>query len=417
VSEPSASGYYVLMLRLFSVSNIAPESSVEAFMKETGAASKNMPLRYSALFGSFHRDQGHVSVDENGDSCIGRLLNGEFCEMAVDCMLLSSEELMGGDRVRMSVGLPVQYANKYHVEAALIDAAHLGEPAYKCSLGMEPGTRTWRIKSTKEAHISGAHEASVLASGRILSSQVDESQFAMASLPMWLLYADEQSDWWAKSVGITDVASSWVEMMSTALAYVGKHGVMADTPGQFLEFGVAKGQSLLYLSMAMDSNPPPHASKKTVIHGFDSFEGLPGTWKELPSGSFSMNGEIPEALVGRPNVKLHKGWFNETMNHISDEDGLVAFAHIDVDMYESTIEVLTRLKCLLVPGSVVVFDEFFNFPRWSEPGQGEFSAWRMLTEEWGMEYEYLGIHFGQAVPLMITKESDACMLVNVAYDA
>ena len=92
------------------MSHIAPGSAVENFLKETGAASKDMPLRYSALFGSFHSSEGHISVDDNGDSCIGRMLNGEFCEMAVDCMLLDAQEIMG-QSVRINVGIPVHYAN------------------------------------------------------------------------------------------------------------------------------------------------------------------------------------------------------------------------------------------------------------------------------------------------------------------
>ena len=66
---------------------------------------------------------------------------------------------------------------------------------------------------------------------------------------------------------------------------------------------------------------------------------------------------------------------------------------------------------MLAPGSVLVFDEFFNLPGWNEPRRGEFAAWRLLSEEWDIEYEFLGIHYGQAVPLMITRESPDCMLV------
>jgi len=409
VSEPPTSGVYALALRMFSIGHIAPQDSVEKFLKETGAASKHMPLRYSALFGSYYRDEGHISVDENGDSCIGRMLNGEFCEMAVDCLLLDYAELQG-QKVRIHVALPVHFANRYQVEATLVDAAHIGDSVMACSTGLEPGTRTWRVKTTKEASETGAHAAAVFAVGRILGDQVPEMEFAMSSLPMWLLYADEPSEWWAKSVGITDVASSWVEMMATAFAYVGQHGIMSEMPGQFFEFGVAKGSSLLYLSHRLADNPPPN-SKGATIHGFDSFQGLPGAWHKWEASTFNMGGEVPEVLIGRENVVLHKGWFNETLSSISMENGLVAFAHIDVDMYESTIEVLNTLKCLLAPGSVLVFDEFFNLPRWNEPRRGEFAAWRLLTEEWGLEYEFLGVHYGQAVPLMVTKESEDCMLV------
>ena len=41
------------------------------------------------------------------------------------------------------------------------------------------GTRTWRVKTTKEANKSGAHEASVIAAGRILSNAVGLKSFQM----------------------------------------------------------------------------------------------------------------------------------------------------------------------------------------------------------------------------------------------
>ena len=42
----------------------------------------------------------------------------------------------------------------------------------------------------------------------------------------------------------------------------------------------------------------------------------------------------------------------------------------------------------LVPGSVVLFDEYFNYPGWQEH---EHRAWREHVERTGLEWTYLGL--------------------------
>ncbi|MDC0308926.1 TylF/MycF family methyltransferase [bacterium] len=49
--------------------------------------------------------------------------------------------------------------------------------------------------------------------------------------------------------------------------------------------------------------------------------------------------------------------------------------HIDVDLYSSTVDVLRFLKPLLVPGSLLVFDDWYAFP-----GGGLMGERRALTE-------------------------------------
>jgi hypothetical protein len=60
--------------------------------------------------------------------------------------------------------------------------------------------------------------------------------------------------------------------------------------------------------------------------------------------------------------------------------------HIDVDLYSSTVDVLRFLKPLLVPGSLLVFDDFYCFPGGSL--QGEHKALKEFLQanpEFGVE--------------------------------
>src|SRR5262249_30536746 len=100
--------------------------------------------------------------------------------------------------------------------------------------------------------------------------------------------------------------------------------IPADKQGHFCEFGVAGGQSINFIA----------GKTGRTVHGFDSFEGLPETWREgFEKGTFKQD-NLPAV---KPNVRLHKGWFNESLpvwkkNH----EGPVLFLHMDADIYSST---------------------------------------------------------------------------------
>ena len=86
-----------------------------------------------------------------------------------------------------------------------------------------------------------------------------------------------------------------------------------------------------------------------------------------------------------PGVRLHKGWFNETLPRLLDAPDIpleqrnhpaVAFAHMDADLYDSTWVVLSTLatRCRLCVGTVLAFDELFGSPA------VELHEWRALQD-------------------------------------
>jgi predicted O-methyltransferase YrrM len=152
----------------------------------------------------------------------------------------------------------------------------------------------------------------------------------------------------------------------------------APARGLMLEFGVADGGSLRHLAGATGRE----------LHGFDSFEGLPEDWSGTfeRKGKFSRGGTVPEVP---PAVTLHKGWFEETLpRFLAAHPGEgVAFVHVDCDIYASTVTVLRELAPRLGPGSVLVFDEYFNYPNWQ---RHEFRAFQEFVRDTGFSYAYLG---------------------------
>ena len=157
--------------------------------------------------------------------------------------------------------------------------------------------------------------------------------------------------------------------------------------GLTLEFGVAEGVSLRTIAGAVEG----------PVHGFDSFEGLPEDWpgRHEPQGAYSTAGRLPEVPK---NVTLHKGWFDATLPaFLNEHRDVVSFLHLDCDLYASTNTVLDLLADRIVPGTVIVFDEYFNYVSWRDH---EFKAFQEFVRARGVQYTYLAWAFQQAAVLI-----------------
>jgi hypothetical protein len=170
--------------------------------------------------------------------------------------------------------------------------------------------------------------------------------------------------------------------MSNALIRKDAFGVLsmaskqARLDGLYLEFGVRSGSTINHLA---------RLSPKRTVHGFDSFDGLPEAWSgyTMDAGAFSGEG-MPDVAS---NVELHVGWFDDTLpGFVESHEGPLALAHIDSDIYSSCKTVLDNLASRIVPGSVIVFNEYFNYPNWK---QHEYRAFQEFCETHDVGYEYL----------------------------
>ena len=158
-----------------------------------------------------------------------------------------------------------------------------------------------------------------------------------------------------------------------------------EVDGIFLEFGVFKGTSINFMSSLKPDK---------IFYGFDSFKGLPEDWlSNRPKGSYSAEGILPKV---NDNVRLIQGWFDETLpNFLKKHSEPCAFIHIDCDLYSSAKIVLKLLKKHIVKNTVILFDEYFNYPGWEN---NEYRAFSEFIEEQGLKFEYLGYintHLGE----------------------
>lgn len=162
----------------------------------------------------------------------------------------------------------------------------------------------------------------------------------------------------------------------------------ATKPGLFLEFGVGRGKSIRWIGAATDR----------TVYGFDSFEGIPEYWNGNPAGAFRQK-KLPKVP---PNVEFQVGMFGDTIPHfLNSNDDPVAFLHVDCDLYSSTVTIFDSFGGRLQPGCVVLFDEYYNFPRWQ---QHEYKAFQEFVARSGVEYEYIAYSVtGQQVAARIRK--------------
>jgi len=123
------------------------------------------------------------------------------------------------------------------------------------------------------------------------------------------------------------------------------------TGGLFLEFGTASGLSARWLTA-------PDGIRGLCC--FDTFDGLPEAWCSIPAGTFAQHGRKPILTY---DCQIVKGMFQDTLPGFLAErqDHHIAFAHIDCDLYSSAAFVLSAIGHLLIPESVLVFDELFDY--------------------------------------------------------
>lgn len=147
----------------------------------------------------------------------------------------------------------------------------------------------------------------------------------------------------------------------------------APADGLALEFGVWSGTTLNIIA--------PTRPRGTVF-GFDSFEGLPECWRTgFDTGMFTAD-QLPDV----PGAELVVGWFDDVLpGWAAEHPEPIAILHLDADLYSSTTTVLDHVGDRLVEGSIVVFDEYFNYPGWYDH---EHKAWVEFVERTGIRFTY-----------------------------
>ena len=125
-----------------------------------------------------------------------------------------------------------------------------------------------------------------------------------------------------------------------------------EIEGAVLECGVFKGSSTACLSLVCEE-------LCFELDCADSFEGLPSEEGHYGKGDFLGTLDEVKKNVSRfgklEHVNFVKGWYSETLKDYSKP---LALLWIDVDLQESTIDVLRNVYSNLAPGAVIFSDGF-----------------------------------------------------------
>lgn len=158
--------------------------------------------------------------------------------------------------------------------------------------------------------------------------------------------------------------------------------------GDILEFGVWKGDTINIIAEFFPDN---------LIYGFDSFEGLPEDWKISSNEKYNKHKKGYFAVDTLPsvkdNVRLIKGFFETSLPTWIQENQIkqIKLLHVDSDLYSSAATIFKNLNNYIVPGTVIIFDEFYpwgrkRYEKWEEHEYKAFCEW---VKFFGREFEVL----------------------------
>jgi Methyltransferase domain len=148
----------------------------------------------------------------------------------------------------------------------------------------------------------------------------------------------------------------------------------------WIELGVAKGRSTRAIMRTA-----ARQGRRPQLHAFDSFQGLPEDFiAGVGKGAFATS---PPSFRDA-NITLHIGWFRDSLPAFAASlREQIGFIHFDADLYSSTMTAFEALSSHIGPGTVLLFDEYWNFDGCYEH---EFHAFQDFLAYSRLGFRYLG---------------------------
>ena len=129
-------------------------------------------------------------------------------------------------------------------------------------------------------------------------------------------------------------------------------------PGDFAEAGVYRGGTAYLIA----NNLRQTGIRGRKFHLFDTFVGMPESADSDPSnlseGDFGDTSlaEVKEFLGNFKFVAYHQGRIPATFSKL--KKNRFSFVHIDVDLYDSTVDCLDFFYRRMVRGGIIIFDNY-----------------------------------------------------------
>ena len=167
-------------------------------------------------------------------------------------------------------------------------------------------------------------------------------------------YLTKFSQWAEKNrkVQYNDFPSAWkYEKRYPMYEWVLNNENLLNAPVNYLEFGVAEGQSFKWF---IQKNAHPESR----FFGFDTFTGLPEDFGVYKKGMFNSNLAVP--FIDDKRAAFYQGLFQQTLPGFlaGFDNSKRKIVMMDADLFSATLYVLTSLSPYLKKGDIVFFDEF-----------------------------------------------------------
>ena len=178
----------------------------------------------------------------------------------------------------------------------------------------------------------------------------------------------------------TNISNSWdyeygfyltspVNRMGKQLAQYELYKKIVNIPGEVLEFGVYKGASIIRFSTYRELLENTYSRK---IIGFDIFGEFPKTDNDDDNkfiqrfeeqGGNGISKEALEDFIKHKNInniELIKGNIFDTLDEFLEKNKQIKISllHLDLDVYKPTKFILEKLYERMVPGGIIVFDDY-----------------------------------------------------------
>lgn len=184
--------------------------------------------------------------------------------------------------------------------------------------------------------------------------------------------------------------------------------------GDYLEFGVFEGNSFLHAHhRARDLMPWMR------FFAFDSFEGLPAlsgddAHGEFYEGQFACSQSQFEEILGREGadmsrIRIVPGWYDRALtDEVKRTHNLsvCTVAMIDCDLQASAVPVLDFLTSLIRTGTILLFDDWYNFRGDPELGVRKATRnWLDQNPQFELEKWHPFCHHGQSFIVRVRAEA------------
>jgi O-methyltransferase len=147
--------------------------------------------------------------------------------------------------------------------------------------------------------------------------------------------------------------------------------------GDIMECGVFRGGTALLAAKTLEGS-----AEGRTLHLFDSFEGMP----QITAGADRFQAtdlnttsveKVGQLLADYPFARIHAGFIPRTFTDLQISQ--VAWAHIDVDIYQSVRDCITYIYPRMAPAGIMIFDDY-GFPSCAGARQAVDEAFAKLPE-------------------------------------